>query len=122
MTIKNIKNNQPVNKSSAAGKSEKSSDTGIRTGKADQGSRVSNSNSDRVMISNQHFENDVQFAKNVYKNLSDESLSHLKKIKTKISDGSYDSEQVHQKLSQLISDDLSTLNTLLDADGDEDAV
>lgn len=121
MTIKNIKNNQPINKSSAAGKSEKSSDSGIQTSKADQGNRVSNTNSDRVMISNQHFENDVQFAKNVYKNLGDESLSHLKKIKAKISDGSYDSDQVHQKLSQLIHDDINTLNRLFEADGNGDA-
>jgi len=113
MNIEQIKGNKyipagksPKSKSSSktnqSGKGSDARKTSIRTGKS----------ATNLSLSESKFKNEVAFTKQVLSNTRQKSLDSLKKIKQKINSGAYNNKKIHQEISSLVKNDLSTLQSI----------
>ena len=113
MNIDHIKGkNYSPNKSRKADES-----SGVNRSESGSKSPESKSNkvasSDNLSLSGSIFENEVAFTKKILSNSRSDSLERLRKIKQKINSGAYNNEAVHEKISTLVSRDLTSLQSIL---------
>ncbi|HYW36327.1 MAG TPA: hypothetical protein VE868_13035 [Balneolaceae bacterium] len=113
MNIEQIKGNKYI----PAGKSpkSKSSSKTNRSGKGSDARKTSNrtgKSATNLSLSESKFKNEVAFTKQVLSNTRQKSLDSLKKIKQKINSGAYNNKKIHQEISSLVKNDLSTLQSI----------
>jgi predicted phage-related endonuclease len=121
MNIEQIKGNryipQKVGKSNSASEADQTksrSKTGNAAGNAQGAINVS--------LSESKFDDETAFAKKLLADNRKESLDSLKKIKQKIENGAYNKKEIHQKISTLIKNDISTLTHIFPHSSDDENV
>jgi len=116
MDIRNISSNKELSKNNP-GKTNKLSKSDQSSPVSSTGVKKSNaakSKGDSVNLSGLKFASEIDFARTTLDKLKAENLSSLKKVKQKIDQGAYTNDKVHDQISTIVKDDLTSLSILLD--------
>jgi Spy/CpxP family protein refolding chaperone len=120
MDIRSINNKDSfIDRTKRTDKSEKgelgSSESASKTNRSEQADAIR----DNLELSRQKFADDIQYARQALDKLKRESGARLREIKQKIRSNDYDTAEIHNKVSDVLSDKMAALESNLRvADGE----
>ena len=109
MDIKNIQSGPFLDPGSSADRAEKAANVANTDSSKQSSVSAEKPSGDRITLSQTEIKTEQAFALNVLDKLNTSSAEKLNNIRSKIADGFYNSDEAVSKISNLISQDLSSV-------------